>query len=96
MKKTREDVTKDILDVDFEDVGKAKVFDDDGYEEGKSKDREMMMADVSDKDKLSDYKPKGGLLYKGKAKDYPGAANLIKKTKAKVIPINLGPGKKKD
>ena len=94
MKKTREDVTKDILDIDFEDVGKAKAFDDDGYEEGKSKDREMKMADVSDKDKLSDYKPKGGLLYKGKAKDYPGAANLIKKTKAKVIPINLG--KKKD
>jgi hypothetical protein len=90
MKKTREDVTKEILDVDFEDTTKSKMFDDDGYEEGKSKDREMMMAEVSDKDKLSDYKTKGGLLYKGKSKDYPGAAALIKKTKAKVIPINLG------
>tara|TARA_R100000773_G_C4216954_1_gene115495 strand:- start:1714 stop:1995 length:282 start_codon:yes stop_codon:yes gene_type:complete len=90
MKKTREDVTKEILDVDFDDTTKAKVFDDDGYEDGKSKDREMKMADVSNKDKLSDYKPKGGLLYKGKAKDYPGAAALIKKNKAKVIPINIG------
>lgn len=89
MKKTREEVTKEILDVDFEDVGKSKAFDDDGYEEGKSKDREMVAEKPSDK--LSDYKPKGGLLYKGKAKDYPGASNLMKKNKAKIIPIKLGP-----
>ena len=89
MKKTREDVTKEILDVDFDNTSTSKVFDDDGYEEGKSKDREMMMADVFDKDKLSDYTKKG-ISYKGKAKDYPGAAALIKKSKAKVIPINLG------
>ena len=88
-KKTREDVTKEILDIDFDDTSKAKVFDDDGYEDGKSKDREMLMADVSDKDKLSDYTKKG-MAYKGKAKNYPGAAALIKKSKAKVIPINLG------
>ena len=89
VKKTREDVTKEILDVDFDDTTKAKVFDDDGYEEGKSKDREIKMAEISNKDKLSDYTKKG-IAYKGKAKDYPGAAALIKKSKARVIPINLG------
>ena len=40
-KKTREQVTKEILDVDFENIGTAREFDDDGYEEGKSKEREM-------------------------------------------------------
>jgi len=89
VKKTREDVTKEILDVDFDDTTKAKVFDDDGYEEGKSKDREMKMAEISNKDKLSDYTKKG-IAYKGKAKDYPGAATKKKKSKARVIPINLG------
>ena len=86
MKKTREDVTKEILDVDFDDTTKAKVFDDDGYEEGKSKDREMLMADVSNKDKLSDYTKKG-ISYKGKAKDYPGAKKLLEKKKAKIIQL---------
>ena len=47
MKKTKE-VVKDIMDVDFEDTGKAKVFDDDGYEEGKYKDRETKVAEVKD------------------------------------------------
>ena len=76
-KKTREDVTKEILDVDFDNVGTAKDFDD----EGKSKQREMTAnASVSDS-------YKGGLLYKGKAKDYPGAAELLKKKKAKVIQL---------
>jgi hypothetical protein len=87
MKKTREDVTKEILDVDFDDTTKAKVFDDDGYEEGKSKDREMTAnASVSDT-------YKGGLLYKGKAKNYTSAADLIKKKEAKIIKLN--PNKKK-
>jgi len=87
MKKTREDVTKEILDVDFDDTTKAKVFDDDGYEEGKSKDREMVAnASVSDS-------YKGGLLYKGKAKNYTSAADLIKKKEAKIIKLN--PNKKK-
>ena len=87
MKKTREDVTREILDVDFDDTTKAKVFDDDGYEEGKSKDREMTAnASVSDT-------YKGGLLYKGKAKNYTSAADLIKKKEAKIIKLN--PNKKK-
>ena len=87
MKKTREDVTKEMLDVDFDDTTKAKVFDDDGYEEGKSKEREMTAnASVSDS-------YKGGLLYKGKAKNYTSAADLIKKKEAKIIKLN--PNKKK-
>jgi hypothetical protein len=87
MKKSREDVTKEILDVDFDDMTKEKSFDDDGYEEGKSKDREMTAnASVSDT-------YKGGLLYKGKAKNYTSAADLIKKKEAKIIKLN--PNKKK-
>lgn len=87
MKKTREDVTKEILNVDFDDMTKEKSFDDDGYEEGKSKDREMVAnASVSDS-------YKGGLLYKGKAKNYTSAADLIKKKEAKIIKLN--PNKKK-
>ena len=86
MKKTRKEVTKEILDVDFENVGTAKDFDDDGYEEGKSKEREMTAnASVSDS-------YKGGLLYKGKAKNYTSAADLIKKKEAKIIKLN--PSKK--
>ena len=87
MKKSREDVTKEILDVDFDDMTKEKSFDDDGYEDGKSKDREMVAnASVSDS-------YKGGLLYKGKAKNYTSAADLIKKKEAKIIKLN--PNKKK-
>jgi hypothetical protein len=86
-KKTREQVTKEILDVDFENIGTAKDFDDDGYEEGKSKEREMTAnASVSDS-------YKGGLLYKGKSKNYTSAADLIKKKEAKIIKLN--PNKKK-
>ena len=89
MKKTK-DVVKDIMDVDFENTSKARMIDDDGYEEGKSKDREMTAnAAVSDT-------YKGGVLYKGKAKNYTSASDLINKKKAKVIPINIGSGKKKD
>jgi len=77
-------------EVEFENVTKAQLIDDDGYEEGKSKEREMTAnAAVSDT-------YKGGVLYKGKAKDYTSAADIINKKKAKVIPINIGPGKKKD
>ena len=87
MKKTREDVTKEILDVDFDNVSTSKSFDDDGYEEGKFKEREMTAnASVSDS-------YKGGLLYKGKAKNYTSAADLIKKKEAKIIKLN--PNKKK-
>jgi hypothetical protein len=50
---------------------------------------------VAKNDKVKDHFGKGGLLYKGKAKDYPGITKIIKKNKLKIIPINIGPGKKK-
>jgi hypothetical protein len=80
---------------EFENTSKAKMIDDDGYEEGKSKEREMV-ADISGKDKLSDYLTKGGKIYSGKAKDYPGVKEILNQKKSPVIPINIGPGKKKD
>ena len=62
------------------------MVDDDGYEEGKSKDREM----IAKKDEtVKDNFGKGGVIYKGKAKNYPGISNIIKRNKQKVIPINL-------
>ena len=76
---------------EFENTSKAKMIDDDGYEEGKSKERELV-ADISGKDKLSDYLTKGGKVYSGKAKDYPGIKNILKDKKSPVIPIKLGPG----
>jgi|TARA_R100001129_G_scaffold185741_1_gene174930 hypothetical protein len=87
MAKTTKSVTKDILDVDFEDVTKSKDFDDDGYEEGKSKDRELMAK--KEDDTVKGNFGKGGVLYKGKAKDYPGVTSIIKRNRAKVVPINL-------
>jgi len=58
---------------DFIATKAEKTFDD----EGKTVD-----ANVS-----SNYR--GGLLYKGKAKDYPGIKKILEKKKAKVIKINL-------
>jgi predicted GTPase len=47
---------------EFENTSSAKMIDDDGYEEGKSKDRELV-ADISDKDKLMrDTTPGGKIL----------------------------------
>ena len=67
-------------DDDFVATKAEKSFD----EEGKTVD-----ANVS-----SSYK--GGLLYKGKAKDYPGAAELLKKKSAKIIKIDINKKKNKD
>ena len=63
---------------DFIATKAEKTFDD----EGKTVD-----ANVS-----SNYR--GGLLYKGKAKDYPGISEILKKKKAKVIKIDIGKKKK--
>ena len=82
---------KEMVQEEFENTSKAKIIDDDGYEEGKSKEREMV-ADISGKDKLSDYLTKGGKIYSGKAKDYPGIKNILRDQKSPVIPIKLGPG----
>ena len=66
-KKTTEDVTKDILDVDFENVSKEKSFDDDGYEEGKSKDREVAeVKDISSMLELKKMQRTGGNIRKNK------------------------------
>ena len=89
MKKTREDVTKEILDVDFDDTTKSKVFDDDGYEEGKSKDREMSAnaATSTNKKSLNVIKQSGN-----KAGKFRSVSDLLKR-KAKIIQID---GSKKD
>ncbi len=71
---------KENDDNDFVATKAEKSFD----EEGKTVD-----ANVS-----SSYK--GGLLYKGKAKDYPGAAALLKKKSAKIIKIDIDKKKNKD
>ena len=64
---------------DFIATKAEKTFNDEGDTIG-----------VADAYVSSSYK--GGLLYKGKAKDYPGAAELLKKKKAKII--QLKPKKK--
>ena len=51
---------------------------------------------VAKNDKVKDHFGKGGLLYKGKAKDYPGAAELLKKKSAKIIKIDINKKKNKD
>ena len=63
---------------DFVATKAEKTFNDEG---------ETVDANVS-----SNYR--GGLLYKGKAKDYPGAAELLKKKSAKIIKININKKKK--
>ena len=40
MVKNTKEVTKDILDVEFEDISKAKLFDDNGYMEDQDSARE--------------------------------------------------------
>jgi len=40
MVKTTKEVTKDILDVEFEDMSKSKLFDDNGYMEDQDSARE--------------------------------------------------------
>jgi hypothetical protein len=41
MAKTTESVTQDIMNVEFTDTSKAKMFDDSGYEEDKDNSREV-------------------------------------------------------
>jgi hypothetical protein len=45
MAKTTKEVTKDILDVEFENISKAKLFDDEGYMEDQDSSREDDMED---------------------------------------------------
>lgn len=50
MVKTTKEVTKDILDVEFEDISKAKLFNDEGYMEDQDSSREDDMEDEEDTD----------------------------------------------
>ena len=63
-KKDTKEVTKEILDVDFDNTSKAMDFDDDGYEEGKSKEREKVaqgpkVIDIKDKLLFKEAQDKG-------------------------------------
>ena len=63
-KKDTKEVTKEILDVAFDNTSKAMDFDDDGYEEGKSKEREMVaqgpkVIDIKDKLLFKEAQDKG-------------------------------------
>ena len=50
---------------------------------------------IDKKTTLAEHFGKGGKIYSGKDKDYPGTTGIIKKNKLKIIPINIGIGKKK-
>ena len=67
---------------DFVATKAEKTFDDEGN------------TVVADANVSSTYK--GGLLYKGKAKDYTSAADIIKKKSAKIIKIDIDKKKNKD
>ena len=45
VKKTTEEVTKNILDVEFENISKEKLFNDEGYMEDQDSSREDDMED---------------------------------------------------
>ena len=61
---------------DFVATKAEKTFNDEGE-----------TIDVADANVSSNYR--GGLLYKGKAKNYPGITEILKKKKAKVIKIDI-------
>lgn len=48
MAKNTKEVTKDILDVEFEDMSKSKLFDDNGYMEDQDSAREDDSASEDD------------------------------------------------
>lgn len=50
MAKTTKEVTKDILDVEFENISKEKLFDDNGYMEDQDSSREDDMEDDMEED----------------------------------------------
>jgi hypothetical protein len=67
-KKDTDTVVKDMMSVDFENTSKSKDFDDDGYEEGKSKDRERVaeVKDISSMLELKKMQRTGGNIRKNK------------------------------
>jgi len=61
MVKTTKEVTKDILDVEFEDMSKSKLFDDNGYMEDQNSTREDDMKDSAVAEVIPISKDKGPL-----------------------------------
>jgi hypothetical protein len=46
MPKDRKEIEKEIMEVEFENTSSSKDYDDDGYEEGKLKEREISADDL--------------------------------------------------
>jgi hypothetical protein len=46
MSKDRKEIEKEIMEVEFENTSSSKDYDDDGYEEGKLKEREISADDL--------------------------------------------------
>jgi len=57
MAKTTKEVTKDILDVEFENVSKSKLFDDEGYMEDQDSSREDDMEEDDDMEDVAEVVP---------------------------------------
>ena len=83
MLKGKRKMSRKENDNDFVTTKAEKTFNDEGE-----------TIDVADANVSSSYK--GGLLYKGKAKNYTSAADIIKKKSAKIIKIDIDKKKNKD
>jgi hypothetical protein len=46
MPKDRKEIEREIMEVEFQNTSSSKDYDDDGYEEGKSKEREISADDL--------------------------------------------------
>ena len=57
MVKTTKEITKDILDVEFENVSKSKLFDDEGYMEDQDSSREDDMEEDDDMEDVAEVVP---------------------------------------
>ena len=91
VKKTTEEVTKNILDIEFENLSKEKDFDDEGYMENQDSSRELNMEGAEEvaevvtisKEKSpleKDVYGPGGRFEKYKNKDKPNPYDKNKKT----------------
>lgn len=57
VKKTTEEVTKNILDIEFENLSKEKDFDDEGYMEDQDSSREDDDDDMEDAEEVAEVVP---------------------------------------
>jgi len=93
VKKTTEEVTKNILDIEFENLSKEKDFDDEGYMEDQDSSREDDDDDMDDDEEVAEVVPiskeksplekdvygPGGRFERYKNKDKPNPYNKNKK-----------------